>query len=87
MFRLRVCASSRNLSRRAGSKRSCGRCEISIRDSNTGFVAGMFHTGLQMVTGGRGLRNRYSQCPRPRANAQLAEYSALDGPDWRSIAS
>ena len=24
-----------------------------------GFVAGMFHTGLQMVTGGRGLRNRY----------------------------
>jgi electron-transferring-flavoprotein dehydrogenase len=25
-----------------------------------GFVAGMFHTGLQMMTGGRGLRNRYS---------------------------
>jgi electron-transferring-flavoprotein dehydrogenase len=24
-----------------------------------GFVAGMFHTGLQMVTGGRGLRDRY----------------------------
>src|SRR5215813_11316277 len=24
-----------------------------------GFVAGMMHTGLQMVTGGRGLRNRY----------------------------
>jgi len=24
-----------------------------------GFVAGMFHTGLQMLTGGRGLRNRY----------------------------
>jgi electron-transferring-flavoprotein dehydrogenase len=24
-----------------------------------GFVAGMLHTGLQMVTGGRGLRNRY----------------------------
>ena len=24
-----------------------------------GFWAGMFHTGLQMVTGGRGLRNRY----------------------------
>jgi electron-transferring-flavoprotein dehydrogenase len=25
-----------------------------------GFVAGMFHTGLQMLTGGRGLRNRYA---------------------------
>src|SRR2546423_14800647 len=24
-----------------------------------GFYAGIFHTGLQMVTGGRGLRNRY----------------------------
>jgi electron-transferring-flavoprotein dehydrogenase len=24
-----------------------------------GFLAGMFHTGLQLVTGGRGLRNRY----------------------------
>ena len=24
-----------------------------------GFVAGMLHTGLQMVTGGRGVRNRY----------------------------
>jgi electron-transferring-flavoprotein dehydrogenase len=25
-----------------------------------GFAAGMFHTGLQMLTGGRGLRNRYT---------------------------
>ena len=24
-----------------------------------GMFAGMFHTGLQMITGGRGLRNRY----------------------------
>jgi len=24
-----------------------------------GFVAGMFHTAIQMITGGRGLRNRY----------------------------
>src|SRR5277367_4606322 len=24
-----------------------------------GFFAGMFHTGLQMITGGRGVRNRY----------------------------
>jgi electron-transferring-flavoprotein dehydrogenase len=24
-----------------------------------GFVAGMFHTALQMISGGRGLRNRY----------------------------
>lgn len=25
-----------------------------------GFWSGMFHTGLQMITGGRGMRNRYS---------------------------
>jgi len=25
-----------------------------------GMLAGMFHTGLQMITGGRGLRNRYT---------------------------
>jgi electron-transferring-flavoprotein dehydrogenase len=28
-----------------------------------GFVAGMFHTGLQLVTGGRGIRNRYGNVP------------------------
>src|SRR5688572_6890739 len=28
-----------------------------------GFIAGMFHTGLQLLTGGRGLRNRYGNVP------------------------
>jgi electron-transferring-flavoprotein dehydrogenase len=28
-----------------------------------GFAAGMFHTALQLVTGGRGLRNRYGNVP------------------------
>jgi len=28
-----------------------------------GFAAGMFHTALQLVTGGRGLRNRYRNVP------------------------
>jgi electron-transferring-flavoprotein dehydrogenase len=28
-----------------------------------GFIAGIFHTGLQMITGGRGLRNRYDNVP------------------------
>jgi electron-transferring-flavoprotein dehydrogenase len=28
-----------------------------------GFYSGMFHTGLQLVTGGRGVRNRYHNAP------------------------
>ena len=39
-----------------------------------GFVAGMFHTGLQMITGGRGLRNRYQNRPGHTRMRQLKEY-------------
>jgi len=39
-----------------------------------GFFAGMIHTGLQMVTGGRGLRNRYGNQPGHARMRQLKEY-------------
>lgn len=39
-----------------------------------GFLAGMIHTGLQMVTGGRGLRNRYWNQPGYARMRQLKEY-------------
>jgi electron-transferring-flavoprotein dehydrogenase len=39
-----------------------------------GFVAGMFHTGLQMVTGGRGLRNRYRNEPGYARMKRLKQY-------------
>ena len=39
-----------------------------------GFFAGMIHTGLQMVTGGRGLRNRYRNQPGHTRTKQLTEY-------------
>src|SRR5262245_4581778 len=39
-----------------------------------GFWAGMFHTGLQMVTGGRGLRNRYRNQPGHTRMRQLQQY-------------
>src|SRR5207249_470600 len=39
-----------------------------------GFFAGMIHTGLQMVTGGRGLRNRYRNHPGHARMRQLREY-------------
>ena len=39
-----------------------------------GFFAGMIHTGLQMVTGGRGLRNRYRNQPGHTRMKQLTEY-------------
>src|SRR5436190_1610111 len=39
-----------------------------------GFWAGMFHTGLQMVTGGRGLRNRYHNVPGHARMRQLKAY-------------
>ena len=39
-----------------------------------GFVAGMIHTGLQMVTGGRGLRNRYQNQPGHTRMRQLQQY-------------
>jgi len=39
-----------------------------------GFFAGMIHTGLQMATGGRGLRNRYRNKPGHTRMRQLREY-------------
>jgi electron-transferring-flavoprotein dehydrogenase len=39
-----------------------------------GFLLGMMHTGLQMVTGGRGLRNRYRNKPGHTRMRQLKEY-------------
>jgi electron-transferring-flavoprotein dehydrogenase len=39
-----------------------------------GFFIGMIHTGLQMVTGGRGLRNRYTNQPGHARMRRLREY-------------
>jgi len=39
-----------------------------------GFFAGMIHTGLQMATGGRGLRNRYRNKAGHTRMRQLREY-------------
>ena len=39
-----------------------------------GMVVGMLHTGLQMVTGGRGLRNRYRNKPGYARMEQLSQY-------------
>jgi len=39
-----------------------------------GFFAGILHTGLQMVTGGRGLRNRYANRPGHTRLKRLNEY-------------
>jgi len=39
-----------------------------------GFWSGMFHTGLQMVTGGRGLRNRYTNRAGHSRMKRLNEY-------------
>ncbi len=35
-----------------------------------GMFAGMFHAGLQTITGGRGLRNRYPATARARADEE-----------------
>jgi electron-transferring-flavoprotein dehydrogenase len=39
-----------------------------------GFFAGIVHTGLQMVTGGRGLRNRYRNHPGHTRMRRMKEY-------------
>jgi electron-transferring-flavoprotein dehydrogenase len=39
-----------------------------------GLFAGMIHTGLQMATGGRGLRNRYRNTPGHMRMRQLKQY-------------
>jgi electron-transferring-flavoprotein dehydrogenase len=46
-----------------------------------GMFAGMFHTGLQMVTGGRGLRNRYPAKAGYEHMRKLAELPADGGPE------
>ena len=45
-----------------------------------GMFAGMFHTGLQMVTGGRGLRNRYTGGVWLRAHEAAGQFARR----WRS---
>ncbi len=44
-----------------------------------GFFAGMFHTGLQMVTGGRGIRNRYPAHAGHERMRKLADLPADGG--------
>jgi electron-transferring-flavoprotein dehydrogenase len=45
-----------------------------------GFAAGMLHTSLQMVTGGRGLRNRYRNKPGHTRMSQLKKYYPTTSP-------
>jgi electron-transferring-flavoprotein dehydrogenase len=44
-----------------------------------GMYAGIFHTGLQMITGGRGLHNRYPAKPGYQHMRKLAELPAEGG--------
>ena len=46
-----------------------------------GMFAGMFHTGLQMITGGRGVRNRYPAHAGYERMRKLAELPADGGPE------
>jgi electron-transferring-flavoprotein dehydrogenase len=46
-----------------------------------GMFAGMFHTGLQMMTGGRGLRNRYPAKAGYEHMRKLADLPADGGPE------
>jgi electron-transferring-flavoprotein dehydrogenase len=50
-----------------------------------GFWVGMFHTGLQMVTGGRGLHNRYRNKPGHMRMRRLADYYHGKAPEQASI--
>ncbi len=45
-----------------------------------GFFSGMIHTGLQMMTGGRGLHNRYRNRPGHTRMRQLRDYYHGDAP-------
>jgi len=45
-----------------------------------GFVSAMFHTGLQMVTGGRGVRNRYPNKAGHARMQRLSEYYGANVP-------
>ena len=46
-----------------------------------GMFAGMFHTGLQMITGGRGLRNRYRAKAGYEHMRKLTDLPADGGPE------
>jgi len=46
-----------------------------------GFVRGMIHTGLQMATGGRGLKNRYPNKPGHTRMRQLKDYEVRARPE------
>ena len=50
-----------------------------------GFYAGMFHTGLQMITGGRGVRNRYPAHAGYEHMRKLAELPANGGAEAHII--
>jgi electron-transferring-flavoprotein dehydrogenase len=45
-----------------------------------GFLPAMFHTGLQMITGGRGVRNRYSNKAGHARMQRLSEYYGANVP-------
>ena len=44
-----------------------------------GLFAGMFHTGLQMITGGRGIQDRYSASPGYKRMEKLSQLPANGG--------
>src|ERR1700726_593367 len=50
-----------------------------------GMYAGIFHTGLQMITGGRGLHNRYPAKPGYQHMRKLAELPAEGGAEARLL--
>src|SRR3954471_14030829 len=50
-----------------------------------GMLAGMFHTGLQMITGGRGVRNRYTGVSGYERMKKLSELPADGGREARLL--
>ncbi len=62
-----------------------------VRNMHQGFeqgmYAGMFHTGLQMITGGRGLRNRYPAKAGHEHMHKLAELPANGGAEAHLLGS
>src|SRR5262249_6791791 len=50
-----------------------------------GFWAGMFHTALQQLTGGRGVRNRYGSSAGYQRMKKLAELPPHGGPEGKPL--
>jgi electron-transferring-flavoprotein dehydrogenase len=50
-----------------------------------GFLAGMFHAGIQQFTGGRGLRDRYPATPGYKHMKPLSKLPADGGPEAHLI--